>query len=963
MGRCGVSTRIRTSDVGEDEMSAALLPRATSLAKAGRFIEALAEFRSESLHVAGHQPEVKVFHAEILERLGRLGDAVGIATAVDSASSLGDSVRARAGIVLGLAAQQRAHLREATRHYQRACLLAERAGELEHVCWAQIRLMASVSGDCGLDAGCALRSVVWRNVVRLGDPHVAAAFRLYAAELDGRRGALSASRHHTHVARSLLARFPNLWLQGVAALQEFCAAFIACEFDGAMEAAREALHVSKNSGHFRTRVAAFANLGALHLSRCKFDEATQNLEEALVLAAPGGEAHLALLDTCADLKLAQRDWAGCEELLTQMRSTVATLSLSHPDWHERWCILTRLRMLQQQGRRAETISLAQTGAALAAAGGDEPMLRQFRLLEAAGHIARDEFSPATALISAATDSTRGPDLSVLAEVARLQGLASARQGQISEACGHFERSLVVLGGLGNTRARIDAVDDYVTSLWPYVQSGAGPEHPTDVDANDEPGRPARIAHRLDGCSPVVEQRDPGLANTLQATMCLLDLSSHPEILAEELLRTLYRAGCVSHGAVVSIRHGRKPERIVWCGDPRQVEDDWADHCVRVALKTESDRSFNIALWPSPSLSSWLACQDAARLAHAAIAPFSAQSEDPSLMTWSSGQSGETEPGVFGSHTTIELLRNARRIGPMNLNVLITGESGTGKEVLARIIHEASRRASAPFVPFNCTSMPRDMVESQLFGYRRGAFTGATDAFQGVIRGASGGTLFLDEIGDFGLDLQPKLLRFLDSNEVHPLGEAHPVKVDVRVIAATNADLEKLVLEGRFREDLYYRLDVVHFRMPPLRERREEIPLFVERFLRQFAEEHDKPGLRVADESLEYLLLYNWPGNVRQLAHEIRRFVALAEPGTILMPEHLSADITASRRTIPATDRAANASRVVVPLDQPLAAGVELLERAMLQHALAGGAENMESAARKLGLSRKGLYLKRQRLGL
>jgi transcriptional regulator with GAF, ATPase, and Fis domain len=155
-------------------------------------------------------------------------------------------------------------------------------------------------------------------------------------------------------------------------------------------------------------------------------------------------------------------------------------------------------------------------------------------------------------------------------------------------------------------------------------------------------------------------------------------------------------------------------------------------------------------------------------------------------------------------------------------VLITGETGTGKEVLARLIHNYSPRATKTFLPFNCTATPRDMLDSQLFGHRRGAFTGAMENFSGVIRAASGGTLFLDEIGESTLDIQPKLLRFLESGEVHPIGETHPQRVDVRVIAATNADVDMLVSQGRFREDLFYRLNIVRLHMPPLRERRVEI---------------------------------------------------------------------------------------------------------------------------------------------
>ena len=174
-----------------------------------------------------------------------------------------------------------------------------------------------------------------------------------------------------------------------------------------------------------------------------------------------------------------------------------------------------------------------------------------------------------------------------------------------------------------------------------------------------------------------------------------------------------------------------------------------------------------------------------------------------------------------------------------------------------------------------------MIESQLFGYRKGAFTGADTSFAGVIRSAAGGTLFLDEIADVPLDVQPKLLRFLETHEIHPLGEPQPVKVDVRVIAATNARLEQLVAEGRFREDLFYRLNVVRLKLPPLRERREEIPPLVEHYLRKYGDEQKKGRLTLSDETLEYLLLYSWPGNLRQLANEVRRMVAMAEPDSTL----------------------------------------------------------------------------------
>jgi hydrogenase-4 transcriptional activator len=188
-------------------------------------------------------------------------------------------------------------------------------------------------------------------------------------------------------------------------------------------------------------------------------------------------------------------------------------------------------------------------------------------------------------------------------------------------------------------------------------------------------------------------------------------------------------------------------------------------------------------------------------------------------------------------------------------------------------------------------------------------------------------------------------------------------VDVRVIAATNADLDALLANGRFREDLFYRLNIVRLNVPPLRERRVEIPALAHHYLHKHAQECGKGDLRLAEETMEYLVLYRWPGNVRQLANEMRRLAALAEPGAVLMPEHLSGEIAASRRTIPASQRLLDSTELVVRLDQPMAAAVQHLERAMMQYALTQCNGHMEDTAAMLGLSRKGLYLKRLRFGL
>jgi DNA-binding NtrC family response regulator len=307
----------------------------------------------------------------------------------------------------------------------------------------------------------------------------------------------------------------------------------------------------------------------------------------------------------------------------------------------------------------------------------------------------------------------------------------------------------------------------------------------------------------------------------------------------------------------------------------------------------------------------------------------------------------------------EVMTLARRVAPTSASVLITGESGTGKEIVARAIHGYSTRAQKPFIPFNCTAIPREMLESQLFGHRRGAFTSADRDNPGLIRAARDGTLFLDEIGELGADLQPKLLRFLESGEICPLGESTPLNVDVRIVAATNRNLEELVREGRFREDLFYRLNVIRVSLPPLRERRDEIPPLVYHFVMRAAAEFKKGRIRVADETMEHLLLFPWPGNVRQLHNEIRRMVALADADATLKPAALSQDIRKSTAKPPARPP----GQIAVSLDDKLTPTISRIEREMIRSALRAHQGRLEEAARALGISRKGLYLKRQRLGL
>jgi len=320
------------------------------------------------------------------------------------------------------------------------------------------------------------------------------------------------------------------------------------------------------------------------------------------------------------------------------------------------------------------------------------------------------------------------------------------------------------------------------------------------------------------------------------------------------------------------------------------------------------------------------------------------------------------PGFLcASPVMMRVVEQIQRLQGNELTVLITGESGTGKELVARAIHVGSLRSSAVFLPYNCTTTTRDLADSQLFGHRRGSFTGAVNDQLGLVRTAAGGTLFLDEIGDLPIDVQPKLLRFLEQGEIMPIGETRPQRVDVRVLAATNADLEQRVAESKFREDLYYRLTVIRIVIPPLRERREEIPHLTSLFLREASERLMKPDVFLTSETLELLAQYWWPGNVRQLRNEIQRLVALSRAGEGIGPEHLSPEITSAaiRQQRAVTDLPRLVVRAPVT---SLAEAVDGLEREIIEATLHQSSGNISEAARTLGLTRRGLYLKLRRLG-
>lgn len=314
------------------------------------------------------------------------------------------------------------------------------------------------------------------------------------------------------------------------------------------------------------------------------------------------------------------------------------------------------------------------------------------------------------------------------------------------------------------------------------------------------------------------------------------------------------------------------------------------------------------------------------------------------------------PGmIFASRAMNEVARTVDRIKDSNSTVLITGESGTGKELVAHAIHRLSKRCEKDFIPFNCSAAPPDLIESLLFGHRRGSFTGALQDNQGLIRAAENGTLFLDEIGDLPLNLQPKLLRFLQEGEIHPLGDRAPQLVNVRVIAATHKNLDQLVRERLFREDLYYRIATLTVRLPPLRERPEDISALISHYLSHYARRNDRQIAGITWEAIHALEKYSWPGNVRELAGEMERLVLYAEENTHITPEHISPHIC------PVT---AEHSQYEKRSGENLELLLEDYERRVITETLKRNDCNVARTSEALGLgSRQTLYKKIKRLAI
>jgi DNA-binding NtrC family response regulator/tetratricopeptide (TPR) repeat protein len=866
------------------------------------------------------EPRHRVTVANALALVGEFDEARRLAE-LDRGSAAAPAIRSQAEWTLGLVSWRTGHISSAIQHARMAVRLAHESADAERIAWALLHSFR-LSIQCGpMDAIMAALPEVRKAVAHAGVSRASAYLHSCVAVLEGQTGRLDEARRHLDIAESLLHLAPNAWLAGLVQMDRGAVACHKCEFEVAYNHLRSAKEIARRIGYQQNTVAVDATLGHVQFLVGEFDESKRTLLTLRSHPRASISVRLGVLDSLARVHLALGELDLCENAVGEIKEHVS----SHPEaasmFQVRRAALVRAQLLAKKGCSDEALKCLQTAQEIARQFHDVPLdaAAQLQMAQVLGK-ARDYKAASFRLLEAERQ-----EITTIRELQASYYYGAAHV--LSEPETSLKRHLRDRGirlwaeqGVVSVRFEIDDV--------PFSPSQTRDTHQT---------KPSTVNH--------VECITDSLA-------AFIDLAYRPRLLGEEMLSAIDGLACSPAAKVIETA-------------PNAESPEAEDGTVTLPLGTDrGKRNLTLVCKVPDDPVKAILLADVLRIGRAAIALERAREEERSRAAlWPAPPIEEQAGALFLAEEMQTILATARRVAPTTAPVLITGETGTGKEVVARTIHAYSNRASATFRPFNCSSVPKEMLDSQLFGHRKGSFTGASEHFPGVIRSAAGGTLFLDEIGEATLEVQPKLLRFLESNEVHPIGEVQAVRADVRIIAATNTDVDMLVAQGRFREDLFYRLNIVRLRLPPLRERRVEIPPLAHHYLQKHAQEYGKGTLRLAEETMEYLVLYRWPGNVRQLANEMRRMAALAENDAVLMPEHLSGDIAASRRTVPASQRSLDPTEVVVRMDQPLSAAVQHLECAMIQHAMRMTGGRLEETAAMLGLSRKGLYLKRVRYGL
>lgn len=759
----------------------------------------------------------------------------------------------------------------------------------------------------------------------------------------------------------------------------------------------KAIGYYERTDHKKLAADAYNNLGINLVLIGQWDRAQEALERALSIATETDERAAQvpmILDSLGELRMLRGDF---EEACAYLDRAVTLSAENGNKWYEGQARRTLGRCYVAMKRGAEALTTSKRAQQLAEEIGDRQAICESHLLLAEACLeCGDGEGCAANLDRLAQMITDAPaDLLLAGETQRLHGLLAMAGGDAATAAQHFGRGVSIFDLLGD-RYRSARAHYELGRAYAIAQPERAAEHLTravnifrELGAHRNLSRAEEAAAALDQTAPQQLRKRETVVQLL--TLRLAEAVASRELLLRELAAVVRQETNSGRVVVIEPDEDDRQRVVITHGCSKKESEAWAEDYARLKKDSRGEAfatKHNLAvikLKPSnaPPATLLISPRDRAELP-------GGLSLDPLLRVVELGMdvcalrvrtrsgSGAVErsalagsslmPGfIHSSPAMTSLVEEVHKIRSSDVTVLVTGESGTGKELVARAIHALSSRRDKIFVPFNCTAVPKELSEGYLFGYRRGAFTGAVKDSAGVIRTAAGGTLFLDEIGDLPLDVQPKLLRFLQEGEIQPLGEQRPIQVDVRIIAATNTDLEEMVAQSRFREDLYYRLNVIRLRVPPLRERRSEIPTIVNYYVNHYAAKFGRRDIQITPQAIDLLMVAEWPGNVRQLCNEIQRVTARAEDGALITPEHLSPELrhmsapTTPPGTVTPIGAGVGGPSVTVPLQEvTLADALAEVERRMIAEALRKHNGNISRAARELGLTRRGLYLKLER---
>jgi len=757
----------------------------------------------------------------------------------------------------------------------------------------------------------------------------------------------------------------------------------------------KAISYYERTDHKGSAANGYNNLGINLILIGQWGRAQEALERALALASEADERAEKvpmILDSLGELLMLRGE---LDEAKDYLERAVALATDDSNKWYACQALRTLARCYLAMEDHAKVLAKAEEALALAEGMGDRQAICESRLILAEAHLHNGDTAKCSAQLAKVSGETTESttDLSFAGESHRLFGMLAMLQSDFPSAAQHFGSSVSIFDMLGD-RYRAARAHTELGRAYASSQPSRAIEHLSravnafrELGAKLDQARAEAVLGNLDHSAPERSEEQSALTQLL--TLRLAEAVTSRELLLRELAaimrqetnakRVVITEQSEHNRSRVVIAHGCTPaESAQIAVDLDELSDDetkaaYAKKHDAAILKLGSSHAPSAILYISPrsraKLPGGLSLDPLIRVAELGmdVCALRAGSRKGSHIQQPDDLAGASlMPGfIHSSPAMTKLVEEVHKIRSSDVTVLVTGESGTGKELVARAIHALSSRRAKVFVPFNCTAVPKELSEGYLFGYRRGAFTGAVTDSAGVIRTAAGGTLFLDEIGDLPLDLQPKLLRFLQEGEIQPLGEQRPLKVDVRIIAATNTDLEEMVAQSRFREDLYYRLNVIRLRVPPLRERRSEIPTIVNYYINHYSAKFGRKDIQITPQAVDLLMVSDWPGNVRQLCNEIQRVVARAEDGAVLTPDQLSPEL--KKTSAPATPSSTVSTLASMPASAlqnvTLADALADVERRMIADALRKHGGNISRAARELGLTRRGLYLKLERYQL